>query len=221
MKFNTINLDISNKCSNKCCGCIRQEKGFKNNGKDMTEREMNMICDYFNNITFCGQESDPTNHPNFLNLLKICTSKNKTIDIHVAASHQSNYWWNKAFLLSKNKDVTWVFGIDGLPCDSNKYRINQDGEKLFNKMLMCSKFGIKTIWQYIVFNYNENDIDYCRKIAQQNNIHFSLVKSCRFDYETVFGIARYPMMKQLKPSEQWVSHVVDIGLGLSGNTITS
>lgn len=217
MKFKGINLDISDKCSNKCYGCIRQEKSFKNNGRDITEKEMHMICDYFDNISFCGQASDPTNHPNFLNLLKICTSKNKKIDIHVAASHQSNYWWNKAFLLSKHKKVTWIFGIDGLPSDSHKYRINQNGEKLFNKMIMCSKFGIKTVWQYIVFNYNENDIDYCKKIAEQNNIHFSLVKSCRFNYKNAFGNSMFTMINQLKPSEQWIANGVDIGLNTPNN----
>jgi len=212
MTTKNINLDISNKCSNKCSGCARQEPGFNNIGRDITEKEMHIISDYFDIISFCGQASDPTNHPNFLNLLKICTRKNKKIQIHVSASHQSNYWWNKAFLISKNKNVVWYFGIDGLPKDSNKYRVNQNGEKLFEKMITCSKFGIKTIWQYIVFNYNQNDIEICKEIASKNNIYFALIKSCRFNYTNDFENSMIENINSLKPSDEWVAYGVDEGL---------
>lgn len=195
-----INLDITNRCSNKCPGCIRQKIDFKNCGRDITIKEIDMISDYFDVISFCGQISDPSHHPNFLDILKICLSKNKIVEVHIATSHQSNYWWNKAFLLSKNKNITWIFGIDGLPVDSHKYRVNQNGEKLFNQMIKCSKFGIRTVWQYIIFNYNENNIDECRNIASANNIIFSLVKSYRFKTDD---------MKKLKPSEKWVSTGID------------
>jgi len=201
-----ISLDITNRCPNKCPGCIRQDgEHYIKSGRDMTEKEMHMICDYFDTIEFCGQISDATAHPNFLKLLRICTSKNKKVVIHVAASHQSDRWWYKAFLLSKHKNVTWIFGIDGLPKDSKKYRINQNGEKLYDKMIMCSKFGIKTVWQYIVFNYNQNDIEICKKLAFKNKLEFMLVKSCRYDFTNTVGKPLYINNTELKPSDEWIS----------------
>lgn len=201
-----ISLDITNKCPNKCPGCVRQDDDYNiNNGRDMTEKEMEIICNYCDTIEFCGQVSDATAHPNFLKLLGICTSKKKKVSIHVAASHQSDRWWCKAFLLSKHKNVTWIFGIDGLPKDSSKYRINQNGERLFEKMVECSKHGIKTVWQYIVFNYNQNDIETCKKLAWENNIEFMLVKSSRYDFFNTLGKPLYVNNKGLKPSDEWVS----------------
>jgi MoaA/NifB/PqqE/SkfB family radical SAM enzyme len=201
-----ISLDLTNRCPNRCPGCIRQDNDYVNNGRDLTEREMDMISDYYDVIEFCGTVSDPTTHPDFFNLLRICTAKNKKVQIHVAASHQSDRWWYKAFLFSKHKNVCWVFGIDGLPKDSHKYRVNQDGEKLFKKMVECSKFGIKTVWQYIVFNYNENDIEACKKIAHKHSIEFMLIKSCRYNFTNTVGKTMYHNNpKNLKPSDDWIS----------------
>ena len=45
---------------------------------------------------------------------------------------------------------------------------------------MCAKMGLKTRWQYIVFRYNENDIETCRKMAKDNNIHFDVIYSGRW-----------------------------------------
>lgn len=196
MKNKFINLDITTRCPNKCLGCIRQHPNFKPSGHDMTISEIRKIVDFFDGISFCGQNSDPLTHPNFLDLLKVCTDKNKQIEIHTAISSRSDEWWDKAISITEGKNVEWIFGIDGLPEDSNKYRVNQDGKKLFDQMIKVSKYNVKTSWQYIVFNYNENNIDQCRSIAEQNNITFYLLRSHRWDL---------PGLEKLKPSEQWIS----------------
>jgi len=205
MTSDRIALDLSNKCPNKCTGCIRQDPDYVNNGHDMTEREMEIISDYFDIIEFCGTVSDPTANPIFLKLLQICTSKNKKVMVHVAASHQSDQWWYKACLLSKHKDVTWIFGIDGLPKDSHKYRVNQRGEILFQRMIDASKMGVKCIWQYIVFDYNQNDIEFCKKIAAIYNLEFILIRSCRYNFVNTIGKTLYANHKYLKPSGEWLS----------------
>jgi len=67
-----------------------------------------------------------------------------------------------------------------LPKDSHKYRVNQDGEKLFKMACMASKMGLWVKWQYIVFKYNENDIETARKMAKKHNMIFEVQKSSRF-----------------------------------------
>ena len=84
----------------------------------------------------------------------------------------------KAF--EANTGAYWTFGIDGLPKDSHKYRINQDGEKLFKMACMAAKIVDKVKWQYLIFNYNENDIEEARKMAKDNNLILELQKSSRF-----------------------------------------
>ena len=75
----------------------------------------------------------------------------------------------------------WLFGIDGLPEESHKYRINQDGIKLFDVAKLCVSKGIKTRWQYIIFKYNEDHIEKAKQMAHDNGIDFELNISSRFN----------------------------------------
>ena len=188
-----INLDISNRCTNKCPGCAREK--FKHvPGSDITPSDMEKITDFFEAITFCGQVSDPTLHPKFHELLEICIKKNRKVVVQTAVAVKNKMWWTRSFMMSRGKNVEWIFAIDGLPQDSNKYRVNQDGEKLYNIMLRCASFGVKTQWQYIVFNYNEKDVDHCKRIAKEHGIKFLQITSGRWGTE---------VLKSLQPSKNY------------------
>ena len=96
---------------------------------------------------------------------------------HASAAKPFN-WYMKAFKINPN--AKWRFSIDGLPKDSHKYRINQDGEKLFRVMKKCARImKNKPLWQYIVFNYNENDIETNEQIKKKNLGHAYLFSGPR------------------------------------------
>lgn len=177
-----INLDITNRCTLECPKCIRQV--FRNRkekipGSDMPMKHFDMLLKKFDRFVFCGQLSDPIFHPKFIEILQKLRDNNKKASIHTAASQKSVEWYKKAFKTFPGAD--WNFGIDGLPKDSHKYRINQDGEKLFDVMVMASKIINNVFWQYIVFKYNEENIDKAKQMALDNNIIFELNLSSRWE----------------------------------------
>lgn len=178
-----INVDLSHRCSLECLRCQRTRyytsKKIKVPGEDLPLDEFKKILKHFNNINFCGQYSDPVHHPKFIEMLKMCKDYNKTAVVHNASSQKSEDWYIRAF--QANEKARWVFGIDGLPKDSCLYRVNQDGEKLFNIMLMSKKYlKLLPIWQFIVFSYNEKYIEECKKLADKNNIMFLTLESSRW-----------------------------------------
>ena len=178
-RFPKINLDITHRCTLQCQRCNRAifaARGQKVPGEDMTMENFKKVIDYFEEVYFCGQISDPIFHPQFIEFLKLLKGR-KTV-IHTAASHKKEEWYRKPF--EANTDAYWTFGIDGLPKDSHKYRINQDGEHLFKMACMAAKIVDKVKWQYIVFNYNENNIEEARQMAKDNNLIFEVQKSSRF-----------------------------------------
>ena len=178
-RFPKINLDITHRCTLQCQRCNRAifaARGQKVPGEDMTMENFKKVIDYFEEVYFCGQISDPIFHPQFIEFLKLLKGR-KTV-IHTAASHKKEEWYRKAF--EANTDAYWTFGIDGLPKDSHKYRINQDGEHLFKMACMAAKIVDKVKWQYIVFNYNEINIEEARQMAKDNNLIFEVQKSSRF-----------------------------------------
>ena len=173
-----VNLDITHRCTLLCAGCTRQDKTHTYKRRDITFDEFHRICNYFDHIEFCGQVSDPIFHPQFSDLLKLAKSKNVSVDVHTAASHKPTDEYKKMF--DANSDAHWVFGIDGLPKDSHKYRINQDGEFLFRIMKMAKdQYKINCTWQYIIFDYNEEDVFEAASMAKDLGVSFSTIETQR------------------------------------------
>ena len=103
---------------------------------------------FFDKLNFCGGVSDPIYHPQFIEFLEY--SKDREVEVHTAASHQREDWYRSAF--KSNSKAQWIFGLDGLPHESHKYRVNQDGEKLFEIMKMAVDIGMDVVWQYLIFD---------------------------------------------------------------------
>ena len=174
------NLDISTMCALECPKCMRAHWSDKKDipGKTMTVNQFEKILSYFRRISFCGQISDPIFNPNLITFLSMCKDAGKRSIVHTSASQRSMSWYENAF--DANITTKWIFGVDGLPNESHLYRINQDGEKLFEVMKMGVKKGLKIDWQYIVFRYNENHIDEAYEMAQEHGINFIINYSGRW-----------------------------------------
>jgi len=144
----------------------------------MTVDEYVKVIDYFKHVNFCGNISDPVFSPNLITFLKLNYKQDISCEVHNAATGKSLSWYKQAF--EANPKARWIFGIDGFPEDSHIYRVNQDGEALFDAMKMCASMGLDTTWRYIVFKYNETNIKECQKIAKHYGVKFQQVHSSRF-----------------------------------------
>lgn len=179
----TINLDITHKCTLQCDGCNRQVKDYIYEKREITLDEFEKVCDYFDKIILCGQVSDPIFHENFALLLKMAFDRDVTIEVHTAASHRKVEQYKLFF--EANPNAKWYFGIDGHPRDSSKYRINQDGEYLFNIMRMAKEvYNMDVVWQYIIFDYNEDHVYEAAMMARHLGINFLTIETQRGKQET-------------------------------------
>ena len=184
MNRRSLNIDIGFRCPLECPRCQRQTTWRNNNlkvpGRDLTLDEIDKISDFYNDFQFCGQLSDPVHHPKFPQILEMLRKKNVRCEIHNAASAKSKAYFIKCF--KANPHAQWIFGIDGLPKESHMYRINQDGQKLFDIMVESKKYLIhKPTWQYIIFSYNENHILEAKMKAKSVGVNFMTTQSSRWD----------------------------------------
>ena len=179
-----IDLDLSNRCPIQCPMCWRQTEApeSRKRGHDMTMDDFLKVVDFVSSgptdgfIFFAGAASDPIHHPKLIDFLKICAERDVLCEVQTASSFKSEKWFIEAFKAHPN--ARWQFGIDGLPEHSHKYRINQDGKKLFSMMQEAIKYlNTEPIWQYIVFKYNEKHVEYCKAWALEMGCKFKLVKS--------------------------------------------
>ena len=173
-----INVDTGAKCTLECPACTRQ-RNRDLAGEFITLDQVKKLGKFFNQLVFCGQISDPMVHPNMPPILKYCYENDISVEMHVAASQKKEEYWRKCF--EANPKARWCFGLDGLPHKSHLYRINQDGEKLFDMMLIAKyEYNIRVSWMHILFAYNENDIDEVRALAKLHRIELVIKKSGRF-----------------------------------------
>ena len=175
-----LNLDITNKCPLQCPACHRQSIWYNRHRyifKEMSTEDFKKILNAFSWIEFSGQQSDPLAHTQFLEFLTLAYSHK--LDIHTAASHKKKPFYEEAFdRIGLN--TSWIFGLDGLPEESHKYRINQDGVHIYEMMKLGAKMGCNIVWQYIVFNYNQDHIEQAKKMAKDDGITFKLSLSSRW-----------------------------------------
>lgn len=181
-KRKNFNIDISTRCTLQCSECVRtrwKTQSKKLPGGDMTLAQFDKLSNFFQGriISFCGTWSDPIYNPNFVDMLKMCKDKNIKAEVHTAASHRPESWYKQAF--RANINARWIFGIDGLPEQSHIYRKNQDGVKLFSMLLLAKSIGIITEWQYLVFNYNKDNIERATEMAQKAQTRIKFIYTNR------------------------------------------
>ena len=134
---------------------------------------------YFSSFNFCGQLSDPVHHPKFVEILEYLYNKDIQVTVHNASSAKSKSWYIKAF--KAHPRTKWIFAIDGLPEESNMYRVNQDGKKLYEIMLESKKYLKQTpSWQFIVFSYNEHNLEKAKQMAIDEGLMFIVLHSSRW-----------------------------------------
>jgi len=194
-----LNIDIGFRCPLQCPKCQRQHghlnHGMKVPGYDLSLNEIDKISNFYNEINFCGQLSDPIHHPKFIEILKMLYEKKCGVYVHNASSHKPFDYYIKCF--KAHPLASWIFGIDGLPEESCLYRINQDGEKLFKIMCESKKYLKEPpTWQYIVFRYNENHIDQAKEMASKAGVKFLLYFSSRWSSDDDIYKPKNPKVSQ-------------------------
>jgi len=219
-----ILIDLSHRCALECPRCQRQQfytgrYGNKVPGKDLPMRTLELAIKHLDQIPkdiydsetkkltrntyigFGGQLSDPIHYPKLIETLKLCRKYNIKTRVQTASSFKPISWYIKAF--EADPDTEWQFGLDGLPEESHKYRVNQDGKKIFQVMLEGKKILTKApIWQYIIFRYNENHQRQAKRMAKQNGLRFVLMKSSRWYSDNVLTDMKNKMNEydELMPS---------------------
>ena len=194
-----LNLDITNKCPLECPACHRQSIWYNENRHhfiEMTIEDFKKILETFSYIEFSGQQSDPIAHSNFLEFLTLAYSHK--LDIHTAASHRKKDFYEEAYHRC-GFNTSWIFGLDGLPEESHKYRIHQNGTHLYEMMKLGVDIGCNIIWQYIVFNYNQDHIEQAKQMAKDDGIKFKLSFSSRWKIEPNNG----QTMEIFKPRDEY------------------
>ena len=204
-----LNFEPHSICRLRCPGCFMREDGLHQKGSKkwvsdgwdkrytIPLEKYKIVFKVFKNMEFCGNLSDPIYHPEFVDTLKYLKGKGTKINFRTNGSGKSKRWWKEVYELCQGENWWWTFALDGLPEDSHIYRKKQNGEQVWEMMKYGKTLKAHIEWQWIVFKYNENDLDHGQLLADQHDIQFNYYHSTRWSTDE---------LRALQPTSQTHTH---------------
>jgi MoaA/NifB/PqqE/SkfB family radical SAM enzyme len=181
-----IHAEVSTLCNAACPMCVRNDHGFNNLNINLThwgdsDHEIVFSEELVNlkTVYFCGSHGDPLTQPDFLKTIEFCRKRNLSMHIFTNGSLRSLPWWNElTSLLTENDKI--IFGIDGIKTN-HLYRQNTDIDKILKRLKLCCQSSVKTQWDFIPFEHNEDELELCKQTSKNLGVDFfRLRKTARF-----------------------------------------
>lgn len=134
-------------------------------------------------IYLCGNHGDPIYHPQFHEILHVLTTQfrgSPPLYISTNGSYRDEAWWTETARILRPTDQV-IFGIDGLALTSKLYRKNSDWDSATQGMRLLKQLGrARVAWQWILFNFNEDQLKDARRLSDEWGIdEFLIVRSFR------------------------------------------
>jgi MoaA/NifB/PqqE/SkfB family radical SAM enzyme len=204
-KFNEIKilqLEISNYCNASCPQCPRNYFGGKTI-PTLPLRKWNMadfktifttdLLENLQQVYFCGTYGDPMTNKNIVEMCQFIKTINSNIKIGIHTN--GGVGTTDTFsALAKYTDFI-AFGIDGLQDTNHIYRRGTHWQKIIDNSQAYINNGGKAIWDFIVFEHNQHQVDDAKNMSMSLGFDsFNVKKTSRFfnrkhklsDHQVVF-----------------------------------
>ena len=200
IKITNWHFESTTRCTLACSKCPRT---IHNDLLKILDLDVKKLESFFTDsviepvqtFLFCGNHGDPIYHRDFHNFLRFFKERSTAhIKIITNGSHRSKDWWTKTVSLLSKTD-TIEFSIDGLEDTNHLYRKNSNWQNIMDAFDICVG-NVDTSWRFIVFKYNQHQIEQARELANKKGIeNFIVIKSTRYSGDD----------DPLKPDDNWVS----------------
>jgi MoaA/NifB/PqqE/SkfB family radical SAM enzyme len=204
-KISQIELELTTKCNARCPQCIRNYYGsYTWPSLPIVDLDINTLKQSINSeiwenldhLRLCGTYGDPCMHKDLIKIVKwIKTVSPAAITINSNGGIRNPKWWGElAGILDSDKD-TVVFGLDGLADTNHLHRIGVNYNKVIENLKAFNQAGGKSVWQFLVFEHNEHQVDIAREFALSIGCaEFSYKLTSRFVDKTHKLIDKSPVM---------------------------
>lgn len=188
LNIDRIEFELSSLCNAKCSGCLRTKLDNHSIPYKKDYIPLHNITRWFADIDltntqlkFCGVLGDPITNPE---LLDICfyflfVKKVKGIEISTNGGLQNKNFWetlgNFSYRSKYKLVVHWA--IDGY--SRNDYRENVNLQKVWENVDYYHNAKGKSLWQYIKFDYNKDEIALAKAKAKEYNMNFIVRENWR------------------------------------------
>ena len=174
---NPLEIELTTKCTLGCPACPRNSPDHGEHTKenwDVGHMDTALAKSLANDPTdrdylFVGCYGDPIYHPDFIDIVRYYIERNRTLTIHTNGSFKKQKWWDELASLNWSHKQQFNFSVDGLEETNHLYRIRANWKSIMMGMKTMGALPLdrKPIldWKYLVFPYNEYQVEDARKLA--------------------------------------------------------
>ena len=187
-KIGVVEIELSSLCNAKCSACMRTI--LDERGEDYYKGNIPLddIIDWFDpldisdaKIKMCGVLGDPMINPDLYEIIFYFLYEKNVRDIEMSTNGgtRPKQFWKDLGTLSKNSNKRFYihWAVDGVT--RNDYRENVELDRVWNNINAYHSTGGNSIWQYIIFDYNEHEVEAARQKAKDNGMKFATRVSWR------------------------------------------
>ncbi len=195
---NKIQIDITHRCRLGCSKCSR----FITHGPNVGQRREVLMDEVnvediakvvgdgkqFKNYNFCGSIGDAIYNPHFIDIVKYIRTNSKVehlhLMLHTNGSGKSEQWWRDLYGAMDPEVDEVIFGVDGLKDTAHMYRKYARFDDSILAMKIGAEMGFKkNQWQFIVFKFNQHQVEEAEQLAKDIGIKFFVIKSERWTFD--------------------------------------
>jgi MoaA/NifB/PqqE/SkfB family radical SAM enzyme len=172
--INPLEIELTTKCTLGCPACPRNDPREKKEDWDVGHLDTNIIKSFADtsaerNYLFVGCYGDPIYHPDFIDIMRYYTDRNKRVTIHTNGSFKTKKWWDELASINWSSKQIFNFSVDGLEDTNHLYRIRANWKSIMRGMEIMGSLPKERkpalIWKYLVFPYNEHQVPEARQLA--------------------------------------------------------
>ncbi len=210
-----LQIDMTHRCRLGCPKCSRFITHGPNQGQrrevlkdELTVEDFKKIVGdglRFRNYNLCGSVGDAIYNPHFLDIIRYIKkhskkSEGQEIWLHTNGSGKTEKWWRELYSMLDPERDRVVFGVDGLKDTAHMYRKFAKFDDSITAMKIGAEYGMRlNEWQFIVFKFNQHQVQQARQMAKDIGIRFYIIKSERWDINDDDELDD-PLM----PSKEWL-----------------
>lgn len=178
-----IQISLSTKCNINCRFCLKEHLKRYYNFIENIDMDEELACRIvkkrFDGIQICSNRGEALMHPSIDNILKTAKINNSIIFV-TNASLKNKKWWADLANLFDDKDKV-IFPLDGIGNKSHNKHRQSDFYIVLNNIETFVNNGGKAIWRYILFEYNQDQVETAKRFAKDIGVEFSLMNSHSYD----------------------------------------
>jgi len=170
----SIHFELTDLCNAMCPMCDRVDiiDGELVESKLVTKSQLSFDKYYdvfgdrqIKNVNYCGNLGDPLMAKDLMQFVLHFERLGANQRIHTNGSVRNKEFWED---LAKIKNFYVVFGIDGIVQEQHeKYRVGTDLNKIFENAKTFIENGGIAIWQMLVFDFNEENVNDAKKLSKE------------------------------------------------------